>query len=147
MNETLDLALRINSEWVNFYSAMAYPGSQLYPLAQKNKWELPDDKGGPGWIGYSQHSYDTLPLRTNHLKASEVLDFRDKAFDTYFNSNDYLSMIKNKFGEDTKSHILKMSEHKLKRKHHEQGRNEFLQIHVVFSLQDTTRHCKSSRDR
>ena len=117
MNETLDLALRINSEWANFYSAMAYPGSQLYPLAQKNKWMLPDDKGGPGWIGYSQHSYDTLPLRTNYLKASEVLEFRDQAFDKYFNSSDYLSMIRNKFGEDTQKHILKMSDHKLKRKH------------------------------
>ena len=117
MNETLDLAFRINSEWANFYSAMAYPGSQLYPLAQKNKWQLPDDKGGPGWIGYSQHSYDTLPLRTNHLKASEVLEFRDRAFDKYFNNSDYLSMIKKKFGQDTQKHILKMSEHKLKRKH------------------------------
>ena len=117
MNETLELALRINSEWANFYSAMAYPGSQLYPLAQKNKWDLPDDKGGPGWIGYSQHSYDTLPLRTNHLKASEVLEFRDRAFDIYFNDNSYLSMIKNKFGVDTQKHISKMSEHKLKRKH------------------------------
>ena len=117
MNETLDLALRINSEWANFYSAMAYPGSQLYPLAQKNKWQLPDGKGGPGWIGYSQHSYDTLPLRTNHLKASEVLEFRDQAFDKYFNNHNYLSMIKNKFGEDTQKHISKMSGHKLKRKH------------------------------
>jgi radical SAM superfamily enzyme YgiQ (UPF0313 family) len=117
MNETLDLALRINSEWANFYSAMAYPGSQLYPLAQKNKWQLPDDKGGPGWIGYSQHSYDTLPLRTNHLKASEVLEFRDQAFDKYFNNHDYLSMIRNKFGEDTKKHISQMAVHKLKRKH------------------------------
>ena len=26
-------------------------------------------------------------------------------------------MIKNKFGEDTQNHILKMSDHKLKRKH------------------------------
>ena len=117
LNETLDLAIRINSEWANFYSAMAYPGSQLYPLAKKNKWKLPDDKGGPGWIGYSQHSYDTLPLRTNHLKASEVLDFRDKAFDTYFNNTNYLNMIKKKFDENTMNHILKMSGHKLKRKH------------------------------
>ena len=37
MNQTLDLSMRINSEWSNFYSAMAYPGSQLYPMAkQKN---------------------------------------------------------------------------------------------------------------
>ena len=61
MGETLELALELNCEFANFYSAMAYPGSQLYPLAQKNKWQLPDDKGGPGWIGYSQHSYDILP--------------------------------------------------------------------------------------
>ena len=35
MKETLDLSLRINSEWANFYSGMAYPGSQLYPMAKK----------------------------------------------------------------------------------------------------------------
>ena len=117
MNETLDLALRINSEWANFYSAMAYPGSQLYPLAQKNNWQLPDDKGGPGWIGYSQHSYNTLPLRTKYLKASQVLEFRDQAFNKYFKNQNYLTMIKNKFGEETQKHISTMSEHKLKRKH------------------------------
>ena len=86
-------------------------------MAKNKKWALPDDKSGPGWIGYSQHSYDTLPLRTNHLKASEVLDFRDKAFNTYFNNTNYLNMIKKKFGENTMNHILKMSKHKLKRKH------------------------------
>ena len=37
MEETLELALRVNSEWANFYSAMAYPGSQLYPMAKKKK--------------------------------------------------------------------------------------------------------------
>lgn len=36
MRETLDLSIRINSEWANFYSAMAYPGSQLYPMAKRN---------------------------------------------------------------------------------------------------------------
>ena len=35
MQETLDLSLRVNSEWANFYSAMAYPGSQLYPMAKE----------------------------------------------------------------------------------------------------------------
>ena len=96
---------------------MAYPGSQLYPMAKNKKWALPDDENGPGWIGYSQHSYQTLPLRTEHIKGSEVLEFRDKAFDTYFKSQDYLSMVKKTFGEQTVSHIEKMSSHKLKRKH------------------------------
>ena len=117
MKETLDLSLRVNSEWSNFYSGMAYPGSQLYPMAKNKKWTLPDDKNGPGWIGYSQHSYETLPLRTEHIKGSEVLEFRDKAFNTYFKNQNYLSMIKKTFGDHTVSHIEKMSSHKLKRKH------------------------------
>ena len=117
MKETLDLSLRVNSEWANFYSGMAYPGSQLYPMAKNKKWALPDDENGPGWIGYSQHSYQTLPLRTEHIKGSEVLGFRDKAFDAYFKSQDYLSMVGKTFGEQTVSHIEKMSSHKLKRKH------------------------------
>ena len=117
MQETLDLSLRINSEWANFYSGMAYPGSQLYPMAKKKGWMLPDNDGGPGWIGYSQHAYESLPLRTEHIKGSQVLDFRDKAFDTYFNSSDYLSMITKTFGKETMQHISKMSSHKLKRKH------------------------------
>ena len=117
MQETLDLSLRINSEWSNFYSGMAYPGSQLYPMAKKKGWMLPDNEKGPGWIGYSQHAYEALPLRTEHIKGSEVLDFRDKAFDAYFNSSDYLSMITKTFGKETTQHISKMSSHKLKRKH------------------------------
>lgn len=118
MQETLDLSLRINSEWANFYSAMAYPGSQLHSIAKKNSWLLPEDNNGPGWIGYSQHAYETLPLRTEKLKASQVLDFRDIAFQTYFKNSNYLSMVKKTFGVQTKDHIEKMLLHKLKRKHH-----------------------------
>ena len=118
MKETLDLSLRINSEWANFYSAMAYPGSQLYPMAITKKWQLPDSPGGPGWIGYSQHAYETLPLRTEKIKASEVLDFRDKAFNTYFQNQDYLSMVKDTYGKDTLDHVNRMTKNKIKRKHH-----------------------------
>jgi len=118
MKETLDLSIRINSEWANFYSAMAYPGSQLYPFAKDKKWILPDDNGGPGWIGYSQHAYETLPLPTESLKGSEVLDFRDRAFNIYFENSDYLSMINKTYGEETVNHIKKMTNHKINRKHH-----------------------------
>jgi len=119
MKETLDLSLRINSEWANFYSAMAYPGSQLYNIAKEKNWILPDNKDGPGWIGYSQHAYESLPLPTENLKGSEVLEFRDKAFNTYFKNSDYLSMIKKTYGEKTLNHIKKMTDHKIKRKHHD----------------------------
>ncbi len=117
VRETLDLAIRVNSEWSNFYSAMAYPGSKLYSVANQNKLPLPDDKNGPGWIGYSQHAYETLPLPTETLKGSEILDFRDKAFNEYFNNSSYLSMISKTFSEKTVDHIKGMLSHKIKRKH------------------------------
>src|SRR5437667_443212 len=67
MQQTLDLALELNCEFANFYSAMAYPGSPLYLMAVQNGWELP-----AAWSGYSQHSYDCLPLRTEKISAGEV---------------------------------------------------------------------------
>mgnify|MGYP001163961416 FL=1 len=120
MKQTLDLSLRINSEWANYYSAMAYPGSKLHLMANQNSWKLPESKNGPGWIGYSQHAYQCLPLRTQHVKASNVLNFRDEAFNTYFKNSNYKKLIKNTFGIDTVSHIEKMTSFSLKRKHHDQ---------------------------
>lgn len=112
MQATLDLGLELNCEFANFYSAMAYPGSQLYDLAVKEQWPLPEK-----WSGYSQHSVDTLPLPTKYLSGSEVLSFRDRAFQVYFNSPRYLEMISNKFGPDTAAHVREMAGYKLERQH------------------------------
>ncbi|MBI1923206.1 radical SAM protein, partial [Candidatus Poribacteria bacterium] len=91
---------------------MAYPGSQLYNLALKERWPLPEK-----WSGYSQHSVDTLPLPTKYLSASEVLRFRDHAFQVYFNSPKYLDMITRKFGPETAQHIREMASHQLVRQY------------------------------
>jgi len=112
MQATLDLALELNCEFANFYSAMAYPGSQLYNLALQKSWPLPES-----WSGYSQHSYDTLPLPTKHLSGAEVLRFRDHAFQLYFNNPRYLDMIATKFGAGTAEEIKRMSSHSLERKY------------------------------
>ncbi len=119
MQDTLDLALEINSEWANFYSAMAYPGSALHGTAKKNRLPLPEDQGGPGWIGYSQHAYECMPLPTDSLSAGEVLSFRDRAFDTYFKGDSYLRMMRDKFGEDVITHLQHMTSHQLERKYAE----------------------------
>jgi radical SAM superfamily enzyme YgiQ (UPF0313 family) len=110
MQETLDLALDLNCEFANFYSAMAYPGSPLYLQALELGWQLPTT-----WSGFSQHAVDTLPLPTKHLSAGEVLRFRDRAFDVYFSSPSYLGMVKRKFGEETVAHIGEMTSHRLVR--------------------------------
>ena len=104
MKETLELAIDLNAEFANFYSAMAYPGSQLYTDAVKNGALLPSD-----WSGYSQHSVDTLPLPTNYLSGPEVLKFRDEAFQTYFTNPKYLEMVNRKYGESVVREIREMS--------------------------------------
>jgi radical SAM superfamily enzyme YgiQ (UPF0313 family) len=110
MQATLDMSLELNCEFANFYSAMAYPGSGLYQVAQKEGWELP-----PRWSGYSQHAIDTLPLRTKYLSAAEVLRFRDEAFQAYYRDPRYLGMVREKFGDETVRHLEEMTAHQLKR--------------------------------
>ena len=122
MRETLDLALELNTEWANFYCAMAYPGSPLYTMAQERGWPTPDTPGGPGWIGYSQHAYDSMPLPTDTLSYEAVLDFRDRAFEEYFTNPAYLSMIRRTFGAETADHVSNMTQHTLPRRHREQNR-------------------------
>ncbi|MBC8338821.1 MAG: cobalamin B12-binding domain-containing protein [Alphaproteobacteria bacterium] len=111
MQQTLDLAKELNCEFVNFYSAMAYPGSPLYTQAVAGGLPLPEH-----WSGYSQHSYDCQPLPTEHLSAAQVLQFRDDAFHDYFTNSRYLDMVTQLYGWETRRHIEDMASHRLKRK-------------------------------
>lgn len=111
MQETLDMAKELNTEFANFYCAMAYPGSQLYNIALKEGWELPKS-----WTGYSQHSYDIQPLPSKHLSAKDILKFRDDAFHEYFENPKYLNMIEKKFGKKVKEHMIDTTKTRLKRK-------------------------------
>ena len=116
MQETLDLAIAINSPYSNFYCAMAYPGSPLHSIAKAKGWQLPEDTDA-GWLGYSQHAYETLPLPTDTLSAAEVLAFRDEAFVKYHQRPEYLSMLRTTFGESAVSSMQQILAHgKPKRK-------------------------------
>jgi anaerobic magnesium-protoporphyrin IX monomethyl ester cyclase len=110
MLSTLHLAQRINSEWVNIYCAMAYPGSKLYTEAIEQGLSLPLT-----WDGYSQYSPKTLPLYTERLQSFEILSFRDYAFKTYYSNPMYQNMIMGKFGPSTVDHIKDILKIELKR--------------------------------
>ncbi len=101
MQATLDLAMSLDLEYANFYSAMAYPGSRLFKEARPE--DLP-----AAWSGYSQHSLDTTPLPTATLTSAEVLGFRDAAFWWFFASGGYLENIDRKFGSRAVSEIEAM---------------------------------------
>ncbi len=110
MQQTLDMAIELNCEFGNFYSAMAYPGSPLYQQALAEGWELPKD-----WSGYAQHAFDARPLPTRHLDAAQVLQFRDSAFQAYFGGERYLDMVATTFGAQARTHIETMTSHHIER--------------------------------
>jgi len=111
MQETLDLALELNCEFANFYAAMAYPGSQLYPMAISRGLDLPDS-----WGGFSQHAYNTHPLANEFCSSAEILAFRDHAFVAYYQNAPYLAMVEKKFGPDVVEHVRRMAAIPLKRR-------------------------------
>ena len=112
MKSTLNLAMELNCEFANFYTTTAYPGSALYAYwIKENPGVLPDT-----WNGFSQHSYETQPLPTKYLSPKDILEFRDRSFETYFTGNKYLPGIEQTFGNKALHHIQGMTRIKLKRK-------------------------------
>jgi radical SAM superfamily enzyme YgiQ (UPF0313 family) len=111
MQETLNMAKELNFEYINFYTAMAYPGSQLYEDALREGVKLPET-----WHGYSQYSEETLPLPTKYLSSADVLRFRDSAFKEYYSNPKYIEMIREKFGPKVVEHIEEMLKHEIHRK-------------------------------
>jgi radical SAM superfamily enzyme YgiQ (UPF0313 family) len=111
MNETLNLAIELNCEHSNFYSAQALPGSPLYNFAKKEKWDVPNK-----YEEFAFLSYECKPLRTNYLSPEEVLKFRDDAWNKYFSGSSFLNLASKKFGEKASKNIKELSKIKLKRK-------------------------------
>lgn len=111
MQATLDLALDLNCEFGNLYSAMAYPGSRLYDDAIAAGTPLPAE-----WHHFSQHGFNALPLANAHLSATDILAFRDHAWNAYFTDAGYLAMVGEKFGPGVIDHIKRMVAVPLKRK-------------------------------
>ena len=111
MNETLDLALELNTEMANMYACQALPGSPLYHTALKNGWSLPSS-----YEGFAFLSYECEPLQTNHLSAAEVLQFRDDAWAKYFSNEKYLSLVQSRFGSEQRNNVVDMAKIRLKRR-------------------------------
>jgi anaerobic magnesium-protoporphyrin IX monomethyl ester cyclase len=111
MQETLDLALELNTEMANMYPCQALPGSPMYYTAKKNGWALPDS-----YEGYAFLSYESQPLPTKHLSAAEVLKFRDGAWQKYFTNPAYLDLVERRFGPQEKRNVEDMASIPLKRK-------------------------------
>ena len=118
IKKTFDLSLDLCTAGWNTYAAMALPGSLLYKTAIEKNTPLPKN-----YEGYSFHSYETVPLPTEKLKAYEILQMRDEAFINYHTNVNFLNLIKKKFGPKAVNNILDMTKIKLKRKIIEENLN------------------------
>lgn len=111
MQQTLDLALELNTEMANMYPCQALPGSPMHQIAKKNGWQLPEN-----FEGYAFLSYEAQPLPTKHVSAAEVLRFRDQAWQTYFTNPAYLDLVEARFGSTERRNVEDMASIRLKRK-------------------------------
>ena len=111
MQQTLDLALELNTEMANMYPCQALPGSPINKTARENGWALPDSHAG-----YAFLSYESQPLPTKHCSSAEVLQFRDEAWQKYFSHAPYLSLVERKFGLEQRRNVEAMAKIKLRRK-------------------------------
>ena len=111
MQKTLELGLELNTIAWNGYAVMALPGSRVYKDAIKAGYELPSD-----YIGYSFHSYETMPLPTEHLTPEQILQFRDEAWLKYHTHLPFLDMMERKHGKRIRQNIEDMAKIKLKRR-------------------------------
>lgn len=111
MQQTLDLAIELNTEMANMYPCQALPGSPLYLTALENGWTLPDSYEGYGFL-----SYECQPLPTKQLSAVDVLRFRDRAWREYFTKESYLELVDRKFGAEERRNVEAMASIHLRRR-------------------------------
>ena len=71
IEKTYALSERLNTLGWNTYAAMALPGSPLYAQAKRQGVALPKK-----YEEFSFHSFETLPLPTEKMAASEILKIR-----------------------------------------------------------------------
>ena len=108
---TLDFALEAKLEIANFDNAIVYPSSSLYLQEIQNKIKLSHN-----YSGFSQYSYDTQNLMSNHLSVSEISKFRNYAWNKYHNDKGYPKLVENKFGSDPRKNLEETAKIKLKQK-------------------------------
>ena len=111
MQQTLDMALELRTEYVNFYATVIYPGSLLWDLKINTGWKPPES-----WLAWSFHSYEHEPAGTNTLSPAEVLKFRDQAYQTYMRDPSYLDLVRRKFGRAVAESVVKTADIPLRRK-------------------------------
>ena len=111
IQKTFELSTKLNTVGWNTYAAMALPGSPLYMQARQEGQRLPTK-----YEEFSFHSYETIPLSTEKMDASEILRMRDEKFTEYFSRPQFLKRIEKTFGSAAAQNIVEMNSKRLRRR-------------------------------
>jgi radical SAM superfamily enzyme YgiQ (UPF0313 family) len=74
--ETIEFVKRLDVNYVQFYCAVPFPGSELFNEAKKNDWICSDD-----WRKFEQNF---SVLNTPHLTAKEIMRLRNFAYRSFY---------------------------------------------------------------
>ena len=80
MNETLRLALELNTDTAQFYTLHVYPGTEAYNWMKKNGFIDTDDFSK--WI--KEDGSDNTVIHTDDMSADELVDFCNNARKKYY---------------------------------------------------------------
>ena len=88
MNETLELAKKLNTDTAQFFPLMLYPGTEAYDWAKKEG--LITAKTWDDWL--TQEGLHNTVVGTHDLKSEEIVDFCNYARREYYLRSGYLIM-------------------------------------------------------
>ena len=105
MQATLDLALDLNCEFANFYSAMAYPGSPLYDAGRAA------GRAAAGARGPATRSTRAIACRCRRAtsRPAKCCASATRRFISYYTNPHYLEMIGRRFGAEIVGQIRRMT--------------------------------------
>ena len=112
LEETYQFMCKHNFEFINLYPLFAYPGTPLFDK-YKAKGIINE---ATSWEEYSLYGYHCKPCPTKHLTSAQLLQWRDDKYIEYYKRPEYLEMIENKFGKETRDHVFGMAQQHLVRR-------------------------------
>lgn len=88
MNETLKLAIELNTDTAQFYTLHVYPGTEAYEWAKENGYI--DTGDFSKWV--KEDGSDNTVIHTDDMSAEELVEFCNKARKKYYLRPKYIFM-------------------------------------------------------
>ncbi len=110
MTQTWHLAYKMQCEYSNFYCMVPYPDTEIYTMAEELGWKLPQTPSQ-----FAQMAFDFKPLQTHHLRAKDVLAYRDWCWFMYHSRRGYIERLRKQFGSESAEEMADIARIEVKR--------------------------------